>query len=46
MKTLTILLTTGLLALAGCGDDDDDSGGSAPATSGERPSWRRRKATP
>jgi predicted lipoprotein with Yx(FWY)xxD motif len=36
MKTLTILLTTGLLALAGCGDDDDDdSGGSAPAASGE-----------
>ena len=33
MKTLTILLTTGLLALAGCGDDDD-SGGSAPAGSG------------
>jgi len=33
MKTLTILLTTGLLALAGCGDDDDDSGGSAPAGS-------------
>ena len=35
MKTLTILLTTGLLALAGCGDDDDDSGGSAAPTSGE-----------
>jgi predicted lipoprotein with Yx(FWY)xxD motif len=35
MKTLTILLTTGLLALAGCGDDDDDSGGSAATTSGE-----------
>jgi predicted lipoprotein with Yx(FWY)xxD motif len=34
LKTLTILLTTGLLALAGCGDDDDDSGGSAPAGSG------------
>ena len=33
MKTITILLTTGLLALAGCGDDDDDSGGSAPAGS-------------
>jgi predicted lipoprotein with Yx(FWY)xxD motif len=35
MKTLTILLTTGLLALAGCGDDDDDSGGSAPAGSAD-----------
>jgi predicted lipoprotein with Yx(FWY)xxD motif len=35
MKTLTILLTIGLLALAGCGDDDDDSGGSATATGGE-----------
>lgn len=35
MKTLTILLTTGLLALAGCGDDDDDSGGSAATTSAE-----------
>jgi predicted lipoprotein with Yx(FWY)xxD motif len=35
MKTFTILLTTGLLALAGCGDDDDDSGGSAPAASGD-----------
>jgi predicted lipoprotein with Yx(FWY)xxD motif len=35
MKTITILLTTGLLALTGCGDDDDDSGGSAATTSGE-----------
>jgi predicted lipoprotein with Yx(FWY)xxD motif len=35
MKTITILLTTGLLALAGCGDDDDDSGGSAPAGSAD-----------
>jgi predicted lipoprotein with Yx(FWY)xxD motif len=31
MKTITMLLMAGLLALAGCGDDDDDSGGSAPA---------------
>jgi predicted lipoprotein with Yx(FWY)xxD motif len=36
MKTLSILLTTGLIALAGCGDDDDDSGGSEPvATTGD-----------
>ena len=26
MKTLSILLMTGLLALAGCGDDDDSTG--------------------
>src|SRR5687768_11344283 len=32
MKQISILLTAGLLALAGCGDDDDDSAGSAPVT--------------
>jgi len=31
MKKITILLTTGLLVLAGCGDDDDGSSGPAPA---------------
>ena len=32
MKTLSILLTTGLLALAGCGDDDDSTGSEPVAT--------------
>ena len=32
MKTLSIVLTTGLLALAGCGDDDDSTGSEPVAT--------------
>ena len=35
MKTITILLATGLLALAGCGDEGGDPGGSAPAVTAE-----------
>ena len=35
MKQISILLTAGLLALAGCGDDDDDSAGSAPVTTAD-----------
>ena len=37
MKTLSILLVTGLLALAGCGDDDDDAAGAGRAT----PRWSK-----
>src|SRR5688500_16139059 len=35
MKQLSILLTAGVFALAGCGDDDDDSAGSAPVTTAD-----------